>query len=343
MDVGKSGPAPTFIIDAFLANDEIELAEFRISYLQSHVDLVVIGEQRNSHSGKTKPLYFQDWIATKPELSQKVVVVELETLGDTPLERDIKARESLLSYLIENFPGAGYIISDLDEIASKSQVERMRQVEGNFHFTTALFYRKGNWYISDWNMAVFTTTSDKNFPNAGRKLPLTNLESQEPGCHFSYLNFDAQRMKNKFEAFAHQNYNIPEISTQSFLDYCDKYLIDHLGRIDSPTFGLISQLKYEELPTVARELYSIKPHLFEFNEPSVKYIKRILASAVVSVAIKHDRLRSDAFLIISNLKISRARAVLLYLKCIELILRSIRRKLAMRIKTFFRNNFILSK
>jgi beta-1,4-mannosyl-glycoprotein beta-1,4-N-acetylglucosaminyltransferase len=341
--MGNPGPAPTFIIDAFLANDEIELAEFRISYLQSHVDLVVIGEQRNSFSGKTKPLYFHDWIATKSKLSQRVVVVELEIRGETPLERDIKARESLLSYLIENFPGAGYIISDLDEIASKSQVERMRQVEGNFHFNTVLFYRKANWYISDWNMAVFTTTSDKNLPNAGRKLPLTNLGSQEPGCHFSYLNFDTQRMKNKLDAFAHQNYNIAELSTQSFLDYCNKNLIDHLGRIESPSFGLISQLRYDELPSVARELYSIKPYLFEFKETSVPYIKRILASAVVSVAIKHERLRSDASLIISNLKISRVRAVLLYLKCIELILRSILRRLGRRIKTIFRNKFMFSE
>jgi hypothetical protein len=46
------------IIDAFLANDELELVQLRISYLSTSVDAVFIGEAVETFSGKSKTLRF---------------------------------------------------------------------------------------------------------------------------------------------------------------------------------------------------------------------------------------------------------------------------------------------
>jgi hypothetical protein len=47
------------IIDAFLANDEQELVQLRISYLSPTVDTVFIGEAVETFSGKNKEMTFK--------------------------------------------------------------------------------------------------------------------------------------------------------------------------------------------------------------------------------------------------------------------------------------------
>ena len=191
----ESSYEPPRIIDAFLANDEIELGKFRISYLDSHVDLVVIGESNVTFRGTPKPLYFKDWLAKSPHLSQKVITISINLEGNDAWQRESSAREGLLDFLISNYADSGYIISDLDEIPSRSQVTEMRKIHGDFHFWTPTFYRKANWSTSDWNWnwnkAVFTTRDDKGWPNAGRHVKLPQLISKDVGCHFSYLGFDS--------------------------------------------------------------------------------------------------------------------------------------------------------
>jgi hypothetical protein len=328
------------IIDAFLANDEIDLAKFRIAYLDSYVDLVVIGESNVTFRGTSKPLYFKNWLAKFPHLSKKVVTVSLNLAGNDAWQRESSAREALLDFLISNYPDAGYIISDLDEIPSKSQVTEMREIHGDYHFWTPTFYRKANWSTSDWNWhwnkAVFTTRNEKEWPNAGRHVKLPQLKSRDAGCHFSYLGFDANQMENKLKSFSHIELDFAEISNQAFLDYCDKFLIDHLGRIESDSFGLLSQLEYSELPTIAKELYSFKPEFFDFRRRSESILFRLVASAMVSIVVRKNRLSKDAFLIVVGATISLFRRIQVYAFCFRLILISIFRKQVRKIKRYFR-------
>ena len=328
------------IIDAFLANDEIELAKFRISYLDSCVDLVVIGESSVTFRGTSKPLYFKDWLAKSPQLSKKVVTVSLNLLGNDAWQRESSAREALLDFLISNYGDAGYIISDLDEIPSKSQVTEMRKIHGDYHFWTPTFYRKANWSTSDWNWywnkAVFTTRSEKEWPNAGRHMKLTQIESKDVGCHFSYLGFNAKQMENKLKSFSHVELDFAEIANQSFLDYCDKFLIDHLGRIESDSFGLLSQLNYNELPTIAKELHSFKPEFFDFRRRSESIFLRLVASAIISIVVRNNRLSKEAFLIVAGATIPVFRRIQVYAFCFKLILVSILKKQARKIKRYSR-------
>ena len=55
------------VIDAFPGFNEVELAEFRISYLKDVVDKVIIVESELTHSGLSKPLYFANWLANQSQ------------------------------------------------------------------------------------------------------------------------------------------------------------------------------------------------------------------------------------------------------------------------------------
>jgi hypothetical protein len=326
------------IIDAFLANDEIELASFRISYLETHVDMVVIGESNTTFRGNSKPLYFKNWLEKLPHVSQKVMTVNLDLRGDDAWQRESSAREALLEFLISNYADAGYIISDLDEIPSRSQVERMREIQGNYHFRTPTFYRKANWSTLDWNRnwnkAVFTTRNEKWWPNAGRHMKLPVLESDDEGCHFSYLAFDARRMQSKLKSFSHEELDRAEIYHQSFLDYCDRFLIDHLGRIDSDSFGLLRQLKYDQLPAISKELYSYNPNFFDFGNRRVSIISRLIASAIVSMIARESFLSRDAFSVVTSKQLSPPRKIFLYLNCLRLIMNSITKKQGRKLRIY---------
>jgi hypothetical protein len=327
------------IIDAFLANDELELAQFRISYLACQVDLVVIGESNVTFQGSAKPLYFRDWLAQIPNFSNTVKIVSLKLFGDDAWQRESSAREALLEFLIENYPDAGYIISDLDEIPSRSQIAEMRRLSGDYHFQTPTFYRKANWSTRDWNWrwnkGVFTTRSEKRWPNAGRHEKLPLLQSHDLGCHFSYLGFDSKQMQKKLSSFSHVELDSNLISNQAFLNYCDKFMIDHLGRIDSDSFGLLHQLTFDELPSVARDLFYFRPEFFDFAPSNERLFKRLIASSLVSLVTRKSHLSDDAFRLILGSEIPHYRKLFVYARCSVAILKSFLFKKAREVKRSF--------
>lgn len=327
----------SLLIDAFLGYDEIELAKFRISYLSSVVDFVVIGESEITFRGGYKPLFFQEWLRNSPELSSRVIVAKLNLLGTDPWSMESSARESLLEFLIHRFPHSGYIISDLDEIPSVQQATVMRELQGDFHFKTPTFYRRANWstsgWNSNWNKAVFTTRQDSHWPNAGRHIKLPEVQSRELGCHFSYLGFDASKMQVKLKSFSHMELDLKEISNQEFLDYCDRFLIDHLGRIDSESYGLLNQMRFDELSPMGKSLYSWNQDFFQFAACGETWIKRIMASALVSMVTNNDKFGKYAFMVIVNERIQVWRRIFVSGYAIGIILKSMLKK---RLRFLFR-------
>ena len=141
-------------------------------------------------------------------------------------------------------------------------------------------------------------------------------------------------MQNKLKSFSHIELDFTEIANQSFLDYCDRFLIDHLGRIESDSFGLLRQLSYNELPTVAKELHSYQPELFDFRKRSQSILLRLVASALVSIVVKKNKFSKDAFLIVTGSRISISRRLQVIAFCFKLILVSISKKQARKIKRY---------
>ena len=48
------------VIDCFTFFNELDLLEFRLKFLDQHVDMFVVAESNLTHSGKPKPYYFEE-------------------------------------------------------------------------------------------------------------------------------------------------------------------------------------------------------------------------------------------------------------------------------------------
>lgn len=304
------------MVDAFPGFNEIELAEFRIRYLSELVDKVVIAESSLTQSGLEKKLYFQDWLENQTaDLQNKIEVlkVPLEKLH-TSWEREIFTREFLMDHLRITYPNARFILSDLDEIPSISQVEKLRQTDGIFHFQTPTFFRKINWQLKDqhlfWARGVMGQVSMALYPNGGRFTKTFPWIDASPGGHFSWLGVDQNSIAKKSQAAAHVELNDNYWSSKVFIDFCDRYRIDHLGRSRSTGFGLFHVI-YPLPVGILTDLSVSLPQLVDSCETLPNYLSRIWASMKVTAyvgetkfsKITRNRYQIEYFLESNNLKI----------------------------------------
>ena len=251
------------IIDAFPGYNELELARFRIDYLSDLVDVTVIAEARLTQSGLEKPLYFAKWLSEQNEfIKAKVKVIEVPLLSSsTSWEREIYTREFLFSFIKENYPESRFILSDLDEIPSKDQIEKLSETSGIFHFKTPTYYRKINWQLRDqhinWSHGVMGQVELNIYPNAGRFSREIPLLQGSPGAHFSWLGIDEESLWKKSRAAAHAELNENFWSSTELLSYCDLNRVDHLGRGRNKGCGIfrITQLKGNEMSGAAFKFF----------------------------------------------------------------------------------------
>jgi hypothetical protein len=270
------------IIDAFPGFNEIKLAEFRINYLLEVVDKVIIAESKITHSGYGKPLYFSQWISNQSyAIRERVVVVEVPLSHlKTSWEREIFTRESLLAFLTTHYPRARYIISDLDEIPSISQVLNFCRSSGVFHFNTPTSYRRINWLLKDshasWARGVMGDASLRHHPNVGRFIKFPLIKGH-PGAHLSYLGKGHIALQEKIGAFAHTELNASIYNSPSLVSYCDKFRIDHLGRSQELGTGLleIDECLSNEVLIASKEYF---PEYFDQGIGLPSLLSRLYAS-----------------------------------------------------------------
>ena len=274
------------VIDAFPAFNEVKLAEFRINYLQELVDKVIIVESALTHSGIVKPLHMSNWLANQPQSLRgrvEVINVDLSDLS-TSWAREIHTREFLFGYLKREYPEAKYILSDLDEIPSLSQVVNLRRVTGNYHFHTPTSYRRLNWELSDshakWKLGLMGEVKSNNRPNAGRFFSFPLIPG-DPGMHFSYLGSGSKAISEKYTAFAHTELNKSYWKSSELISYCDKFRIDHLGRSRNMGAGIfhINLNSSNEVLLRAKKQF---PEFFDEGKDLPIYICRLFASIRVT-------------------------------------------------------------
>lgn len=281
------------IIDSFLAFNEIELANFRINYLWDFTEKVIIGESNLTHSGMKKPMYFTEWLATRPDLKEKVHIVEikLDHLNGN-WEREIASREFVQKYLRENFGSYRAILSDLDEIPTKEQVVEFLELEENVHFPMRTYYRKANFALTDahhkfWNYGVMIYDHANLPSNGGRYASLPSIQSSEAGGHFSYLGMNRELVSLKLESFAHSELGRAHLKSSYFIEFCNRFGIDHLGRFQERGMGIFEVVNSDAFSRLQSEMYKFQPLWFHSSETQGPTILRGLASAVVSHATKN--------------------------------------------------------
>jgi hypothetical protein len=243
-------------IDAFLINDEIDLASLRIDFLREKVDLFYVGESNQTFSGKHKPLFFSEFLSKNTHLSSLVRVVILPSFD--------KCEGSFSRWDVEehqrNFflaeirrlcqPDDIVFFCDVDEFPSFSQIEAAKSgVSSPRSLLMPCYYRKANWLVKGgnekWSKAKVFQVKDSQDAIRYKSF---ELASGNPGVHLSYLGMNPEQIRLKYSNFSHAELDDPLISQSALLKFCDSFGLNHTGWSGEEGFGLlrINTLPYSD-------------------------------------------------------------------------------------------------
>ena len=228
------------IIDAFTFFNEKELVQLRIKYLNDVVDNFVIVEGNFTHTGKEKNWNFEDILSNElKDFSHKIkyhkMQIDLEKADrekspnyiNKKNGRSWKVESMQRNYIkqaCEKFSSDDIIIiSDLDEIPSKEKISFIKS--SNFKtiapvsFDQALFHLNCKYLsLEKWVGSVVVTKEliDKYEPQVFRDYKDRISCFKESGWSFSSFG-GVRKIKEKFEAFVHQEYNKNEYTNEEHL------------------------------------------------------------------------------------------------------------------------------
>jgi beta-1,4-mannosyl-glycoprotein beta-1,4-N-acetylglucosaminyltransferase len=175
------------MVDAFIFYKELDLLEIRLNALEPYVDKFVLCEAPISHTGKPKPLYFQDNADRFKDFNIVALVADLkppETLTEVACMSVGNAqREFLMNGITDNDPEEIILFGDMDEIPDLRGYAGQEGV-----FKQILYYYYLNVYTGTWRWKGTIAYKKKNILSFGW---LRRKRSQLPtiggGWHFSYV------------------------------------------------------------------------------------------------------------------------------------------------------------
>lgn len=216
------------IIDSFIFYNELDLLKYRLAVLAPYVDFFVLVEATHTHSGHTKPLFYDINKHIFKEFQDKIVHVVVQ---DFPYQSPVREDRSWTN---ENFhrncikrgidslalnDDDVIFTSDLDEIADPEMLAKLRRGE--------LEYDKKGLNRCQLDMYYYNLNSKVKDPWYGLKLitfgtyktigltfqDMRTWEWSHPvnivpkaGWHLSYFG-DAKQIQSKLKHFAHQEFN----------------------------------------------------------------------------------------------------------------------------------------
>lgn len=289
-------PKAVTLVDAFpFFNEEIMLSA-RIAYLGklNYPIIHFAGEGNFTHSGIAKEYKLEQIVrrnlSLKDNQTFEVLKIDLSEFQGV-WDREIATRELILKEVKSRFHPCKIIISDLDEFPSLDQVRKFLQSPDRceYSFPIKNYFRRVNWRtgndVSPSN-GLFLSSYRESMPNAGRYGDLPNIGTEcELGGHFSYLHVSMHALKEKATGTAEIKLFRNQITqSENFINYCDRYKINHLGRITRKGFGLLSV--EESLDGMQKVVADFFPKWHDTSStPNIA--RRLWAAAKVSV-IQHD-------------------------------------------------------
>jgi len=236
------------IIDAFTFFNEKELVELRIRYLNKIIDYFVVIEADHTYTGKQKKWNFPNILNNElKEFSHKIQYHQMKVdLEKAEAEKDPRyntladnLRTVGRSWKIENMQ-RNYIknacqkfslndiiiISDLDEIPSIDKISFIKSCDfktvAPIAFEQALFHLNCNFLnLERWVGSVVTTKEliDKYGPQSFRNHRDKISSFNKAGWSFSSFG-GSNRVREKFEAFAHEEYNNEKFKSETHIKNC---------------------------------------------------------------------------------------------------------------------------
>jgi len=201
------------VIDCFPFFNELDLLEIRLNSLAPYVDRFVLSECPVTHTGKPKPLYFEE---NKDRFKDfditHLVVKDYEGLiGRNPWKLEKYQRGYLMNGIREVDPECIILISDVDEIPN---LEVNKNSIGTF--VQKLYYYYLNTYTgSPSSGTVAIRKKDITSLNYIRGIRIGSIFRRiyDGGWHFS-TSAPLGNIIEKIESFAHHELDVPEIKSK---------------------------------------------------------------------------------------------------------------------------------
>ena len=242
------------IWDCFTFFNELELLEIRLHTLDPVVDRFVLVEATRTHSGKPKPLYFQENKALFERFASKIVHVIVDEYPEfeTTWSYENHQRNGIMQGLEECCLNDIVMISDLDEIPCPDAVTLCKELDGvtvlrqKFYYYYLNYQKQENpywdqgtrvltfselvtWFDrheSDYHGCNLRSVNDGSTPNQIRFIKGRLLENG--GWHFSYLG-GIERVMHKIDSYAHQEHNNDRFNTVANIGRAVETGTDHMG------------------------------------------------------------------------------------------------------------------
>jgi len=224
--------------------NELDLLELRLETLDPVVDYFVISESTKTHSGKDKPLYYEQnknrykkfhhkiihqivndtpgsigeiwekYITTGNIYMKKVIDSDWFDKNVESFIRDTYEKEVLLRPISKQVNNKDIVLlGDLDEIPRPNKVFLLRECDFNngeiYHFQNDMFYYYLNLQKVNENwLGVIASTAEILFSKSHCRLRTEKSGTVIPngGWHFTYQG-NKDNVKLKIESFCHQELN----------------------------------------------------------------------------------------------------------------------------------------
>jgi len=216
------------IYDCFPFFNELDVIEIRFKELYDHVDYFVLCESNLTHSGNSKPLYFQENKERYAKFNNKIIhivcndPIEPESGQNMNWTRERNQRNYIINALRRCKDDDIVIISDADEIFSSKFIPQLKEIDYKLHSLEM----RSSWYHLNcvceprWTIgkaARFKTI--KKYFN-GNLSAVRNSGTEkfilDCGWHLSYMG-GHNKVKQKLQSFAHQEFNVPEMMNDTHI------------------------------------------------------------------------------------------------------------------------------
>ena len=238
------------MIDCFPFFNELDALEIRLNSLKSYVDRFILAECAQTHTGNSKPLFFEE---NKDRFKEfNIMHLIIPPIGGTPWEREEYGREYLLDSLRNVSPEEIILISDLDEIPN---LKNYNGEEGGFRNSLYRYYFNCFTGKRDWigTFAVKKKNIDRKYIEYKQRVKLKKtILIVGDGWHFSSIG-TTEDIIFKLESCADQRFNFPRYKNRvaeskrnliGYFDTDEKFIIEQPS---GPEWLLKNKDKYPDL------------------------------------------------------------------------------------------------
>jgi len=242
------------IYDCFTFFNEIETLEIRLKLLGDVCDYFVISEANVTHAGVPKPYLIKKHYEKFSAYKDKLILLEYEPdlssyvfdkgqdcfdSNSAPWRIERGQRDYLWSFLKHAHDKDIAVISDADEICDPRLLSVMKL--GKLPFLSGLLELQFHYYYLNcrgvgpvnrvFPRAYYSSIEKLRHVNSLSKIrEEASLPSvRNAGWHFSYLG-GALKVRQKIEAFAHQELNKEHLKDLVHLQECIDNGLDYLSR-----------------------------------------------------------------------------------------------------------------